>query len=178
MRIPWLALTALATLAASSAAGSGAARATGPAETRVADGGGQDRYLRPTLRDPQGRSIRLSEFKGKVRVFDIWASWCGPCRMEIPALNQIYERYRGQGLVVVGVSMDDVPADVVNFVREIPIHYPHGMMNPEMAEVLGIGEGQMSIPITLLVDRTGKLRRRFIGLVSPDLLEREIARLL
>jgi cytochrome c biogenesis protein CcmG, thiol:disulfide interchange protein DsbE len=137
-----------------------------------------DPFLKPVIQDPHGRVIRLSEYKGKVRVFDVWASWCGPCRMEIPQLNAIYERYRDRGLVVVGVSVDDRPADVLDFLKEVPIHYPQGMLNPEVAALLRLGEGQMAIPITLVVDRTGKLRKRFVGLMRPDFLEREIAGLL
>ena len=137
-----------------------------------------DPFLKPVIQDPHGRVIRLSEYKGKVRVFDVWASWCGPCRMEIPQLNSIYERYRDRGLVVVGVSVDDRPADVLDFIREVPIHYPHGMMNPEVASLLRLGGGEMAIPITLVVDRTGKVRKRFVGLMRPDFLEREIAALL
>jgi cytochrome c biogenesis protein CcmG, thiol:disulfide interchange protein DsbE len=137
-----------------------------------------DPFLKPVIQDPHGRVIRLAEYKGKVRVFDVWASWCGPCRMEIPQLNTIYERYRARGLVVVGVSVDDSPADVLEFIRQVPIHYPQGMMNPEVASLLRLGEGGMAIPITLVVDRTGKLRKRFVGLMRPDFLEREIAALL
>ncbi len=139
---------------------------------------GKDPYLKPVILDPHGRTIRLADFRGKVRVFEIWASWCGPCRMEIPQLNAIYERYRSRGLVVVGLSVDDRSSDVLRFVEEVPIRYPHGMMNPEAASVFGMGGGEMAIPLTFVVDRTGKLRRRFIGLMSPDLLEREIAAIL
>ncbi len=136
-----------------------------------------DPYLRPVLLDPQGRAIRLADFKGKVRIFDVWATWCGPCRMGIPQLNTLYERYRDRGLVVVGISVDGDPADVARFVQEVPIHYPHGMMNRDAAALFEARGESMSIPITFVIDRSGKLRRRFIGLVGGGRLEKEISAL-
>ncbi|PYS95288.1 MAG: hypothetical protein DMF50_09425 [Acidobacteria bacterium] len=82
-----------------------------------------DPSLPIVLQDPQGRTIRLADFGGKVRLFDVWATWCGPCRMGIPKLNSLYARYRGRGLVVVGISVDDDPGYVVDFEREIPLRY-------------------------------------------------------
>ncbi len=155
--------------------GSGSVSTSAPP---AAPPGAPDPYLKAVLQDPQGRRIRLSEFRGKVRVFDVWASWCGPCRIGIPALNALYERYRDKGVVVVGISLDDAPADVVHFTEEVPIHYPLGMMNPEVAALLGIGHGEMAIPITYVVDRGGKLRARFVGLVSAARIEHAIAGLL
>jgi thiol-disulfide isomerase/thioredoxin len=135
----------------------------------------EDPYAKISLQDPQGRVIRLSEFKGKVRLIDVWASWCGPCRMTIPDLNRLYERYRGQGLVVVGVSVDSSPAEVVAFARRTPLKYPVGMMNPEIGTLLGNPD---ALPTTFLVDRTGRLRRKFIGYVDLATIEREVRRFL
>jgi thiol-disulfide isomerase/thioredoxin len=140
--------------------------------------GGEDRFARAVLQDPQGKAIPLAGYKGQVRVFDVWATWCGPCRMGIPEMNSIYEKYRSRGLTVIGLSVDDDPADVARFVREIPIHYPHGMMNPEIASLLEIGGGSMAIPITYVVDRTGRVRARFVGLVGPERISRLIESLL
>jgi len=138
-------------------------------------GAKEDPYAKIALQDPQGRLIRLSAFKGKVRLIDVWASWCGPCRMTIPDLNRLYERYRGEGLVIVGVSVDDSPADVVAFSRRTPLKYPVGMMNPEMGDLLGNPD---ALPTSFLVDRTGRLRRKFIGYVEPATIEREVRRFL
>jgi thiol-disulfide isomerase/thioredoxin len=135
----------------------------------------KDPSLGVVLQDPHGRAIRLSSFKGKVRVFDIWATWCGPCRMGIPHLNEIYERYRDRGVVVVGISVDDRPADVLEFQRNLPLRYPNGMINPQLEELFG---ATSEIPVTYVVDRAGKLRRKFIGLVDRTTLEREILGLL
>ena len=150
----------------------------GTAAAAPARAASADAYLKPLLEDPQGRTIRLADFKGKVRVFDVWASWCGPCRMGIPELNALYEHYREKGVVVVGISLDDTPADVARFVEEVPIHYPHGMMNPDLAVLFGIGNEAMAIPITYVVDRTGKLRAKFVGFVGAGRIERVVVGLL
>jgi len=140
-----------------------------------APAGKEDPYARLSLQDPQGRIIRLSDFKGKVRLIDVWASWCGPCRMTIPDLNRLYDRYRGQGLVVVGVSVDSSPAEVVAFTHKTPLKYPVGMMNSEIGTLLGNPD---VLPTSFLVDRTGRLRRKFIGYVEPATIEREVRKFL
>jgi len=150
-----------------------------PAGPTLADskpaGPREDPYAKVVLEDTQGRAIPLARFAGKVRLFDIWASWCGPCRMGIPHLNRLYDRYRDHGLVVIGVSVDDRPADVEAFVKVTPIKYPSGMMNPGLGKLLGDPE---SVPTSLLVDRTGRLRRKFVGYVEPEIMEREIQKIL
>ena len=134
-----------------------------------------DPYVKFALPDPQGRTIRLADFKGKVRLFDVWASWCGPCRMTVPDLNRLYERYRGQGLVVVGLSVDNSPADVVAFASRTPLKYPVGMLTPELGTLLG---NPTALPTSFLVDRTGRLRRKFVGYMEPGTIEREVRKFL
>jgi cytochrome c biogenesis protein CcmG, thiol:disulfide interchange protein DsbE len=136
---------------------------------------GPDTWLDLVAEDPHGRPVRFSEFKGQVRVIDMWASWCGPCRMTIPELNSLYERYRGRGLVVVGISMDSDPAAVLEFQREVPMRYPAAMYNPHLAVKMG---EPSAIPTTYLVDRAGVLRRTFVGYVDVATLEKDIAGLL
>jgi len=152
----------------------GSERETTPALAGVRDGR-DDPYAKLSLQDPQGRTIRLSDFEGKVRIFDVWASWCGPCRMIIPHLNRLYGRYRGEGLVVIGISVDSSPADVVAFTKTIPLNYPVGMMNPEIVRLLGAPD---AVPTSYLVDRTGRLRRTFVGFVAPETIEREVRKYL
>jgi len=135
----------------------------------------EDPYAKISLQDPQGRLIRFAEFKGKVRLIDVWASWCGPCRMIIPHLNRLYDRYRGDGLVVIGVSVDSSPGDIVDFARTVRLGYPVGMMNREVVELLGDSN---AIPTSYLIDRSGRVRRKFIGFVEPETIEREVKRFL
>jgi len=159
----------------------GAGGSTGESAGKVAPAPGSlrdgrdDPFARLSLQDPQGRTIRLGDFKGKVRLIDVWASWCGPCRMIIPHLNRLYDRYRGEGLVVIGVSVDNSPGDVVEFARTVRLGYPVGMMNREVSELLGDSN---AIPTSYLIDRSGRVRRKFIGFVEPETIEREVKRFL
>ena len=158
--------------AAGSGPGAAAAVAGAPPGPAAASA---DPYLGLVLQDPHGRSLRLGDFKGQVRVFDLWATWCGPCRETIPQLNAIYERYRERGLVVVGMVVDDRPAQVVEFERRNPIRYPTGMFRPEAAALLG---EPSAVPTTFLIDRAGTIRKTFQGFVDSETLEKEILGLL
>lgn len=149
--------------------------ACGRRETPARSGGGPDMFLSIVAEDPHGRALRFADFKGKVRVIDLWASWCGPCRMTIPELNALYERHRGRGLVVIGVSVDEQPAAVLEFQRHIPVRYPSVMFNPALALLIG---QPSSIPTTYVVDRDGEVRRTFIGYVDAATLEAEVLQLL
>ena len=137
--------------------------------------GGPDLFLSIVAEDPHGRALKFADFKGKVRVIDLWASWCGPCRMTIPELNALYERHRGRGLVVIGVSVDDQPAAVLEFQRQVPVRYPSVMFNPALALIIG---QPSSIPTTYVVDREGEVRKTFVGYVDAATLEAEVLRLL
>ncbi len=156
--------------------GGRAAPAGDPVATSVrATGEREDPYAGIVLQDTQGASVPLKEYRGKVRLFDLWASWCGPCRKGIPHLNRLYESYRDRGLVVIGVSIDARPEDVVEFTRAVPIRYPSGMMNPQLEALVGYPD---AVPTTLLVDRSGRMRRRFLGYVDPTVIEREVVKFL
>ncbi|HXH27407.1 MAG TPA: TlpA disulfide reductase family protein, partial [Candidatus Polarisedimenticolia bacterium] len=134
-----------------------------------------DPSLGVVIDDPQGREIHLADFAHTIRVFDVWATWCGPCRMGIPHLNAIYDRFRDRGVVVIGLSVDDGPREVRDFQREVPMRYPNGMFNRQMAGLLG---DPSVIPTTFLVDRQGRVVRRFRGFVDASTLERAILNLL
>ena len=146
-----------------------------PADSTAALAQAADPYLDLVAEDPHGRALRFADFAGTVRVVDIWASWCGPCRMTIPELNALYGRYRARGLVVIGISVDEDPAAVLAFQREVPMRYPTGLTNPAIARRLGDPE---AIPTTLLIDRHGRLVRTFIGFVDTATLEAEVKKLL
>jgi thiol-disulfide isomerase/thioredoxin len=151
------------------APGAGPATPASPAAAHAAAArDAADPYAGLVAEDPHGRPIPFSEFAGKVRVIDLWASWCGPCRMTIPELNTLYGQYREKGLVVIGLSVDDNPADVLDFQRNVPMRYPSGMFNRGLAARIG---EPSSIPTTLLIDRKGVLRRTFVGYVDAGTLE-------
>jgi glutathione peroxidase-family protein len=95
--------------------------------------------------------------------------------MTIPELNALYERYHGRGLVIIGVSVDDQPAAVLEFQRHVPVRYPTVMFNPPIAARIG---QPSSIPTTFVVDRGGAVVKTFVGYVDAATLEAEILKLL
>ena len=107
-----------------------------------------------------GQALRLSSLRGKVVLLDFWATWCEPCEETIPRLEALDAEYRGKGLAVVGLSVDDDDAEVQPYVRE------HGMRYPVVVDadkrVMAL-YGVRGIPVTVLVDRAGLVRRRWLG---------------
>ena len=113
-----------------------------------------------TLNDVAGARRSLSDFRGKVVLLDFWATWCPPCRVSIPVLQEIHKEYESRGLAVVGVSVDQELAAVAPFVREQGITYP----------VLLGGESDVSevyqvrgIPTVYLLDKEGRVVRHWVG---------------
>jgi len=135
----------------------------------------RDPFIDLVLEDPHGRSIPLADHQGKVRVFDVWATWCTPCRAVIPHLNELHERYRERDVVVIGVAIDSPPVEVIEFQREVPMRYLSGMFSPQVEALLG---QPSAVPTTYLIDRSGALRKTIRGIVSMRTLEKEIRALL
>jgi thiol-disulfide isomerase/thioredoxin len=135
----------------------------------------RDPFIDLVLEDPHGRSIPLADHEGKVRVFDVWATWCTPCRAVIPHLNDLHERYRERDVVVIGIAVDSAPAEILEFQQEVPMRYLSGMFNPDVEALLG---QPSAVPTTYLIDRSGALRKTFLGIVDMESLEKEIQALL
>ena len=128
------------------------------------------------LKDVEGNTIKSSDFKGKVVVLDFWATWCGPCRAEIPSFIALQDKYGKDGLVVVGVSLDEEGASVVKpFMKRNKINYPIVMADTRIADLFGGVEG---IPTTFVIDRDGKIAAKHVGLTSKAAFEKEIKPLL
>lgn len=126
--------------------------------------------------DLQGRVVQLSKLRGKVVVVNFWATWCGPCRMEIPGLVKLYDRYREKGLEIVGLSLDNAGPDVVKtFIKEHRIPYPVAMATSEVRRRYG---HPRSIPTTYFIDRRGRIAKRQVGYMPENMLEKVIASLL
>jgi thiol-disulfide isomerase/thioredoxin len=120
-----------------------------------------------TLTDVDGRSISSDQFKGKVIVLDFWATWCGPCRSEIPGYEELQKQFGPAGLEIVGVSLDqgdDNAAVVRKFVADQKINYQIVLGDNQIAEAFG---GVEAIPTTFIIDRSGTIRYRKVGAMAP-----------
>jgi len=112
-----------------------------------------------------------------VVLLDFWATWCPPCREEIPHFKELYDQYRGEGLVVIGVALDDGgEKDVAPFAQQNQINYPLSVTG---AQELGQRYGGIrGIPTTFLIDKEGRIAKKYIGYQSKEMFEKEIQALL
>ena len=123
--------------------------------------------------DVDGKTVRLSDFEGKPLVINLWATWCGPCRLEMPQLNDLAARYRDRGLTVVGISVDDTPEEIRAFAKEFGVTYPilAGRDHAEALEALGYYGG---VPMSIFVRADGTVSYRLLGIASTPAWERRI----
>lgn len=128
-----------------------------------------------SLTDIAGHPLKLDDYKGKVVVLDFWATWCGPCRIEIPGFVELQKRYATQGFTMIGISMDDSPEPVVDFYKEFQMNYPVAVGNDRLGELYGGMEG---LPTTFVIGRDGRIYAKHIGATDPAVFETEIKQLL
>jgi peroxiredoxin len=128
-----------------------------------------------SLPELTGQTLDLSAYRGKVVLLDFWATWCDPCREEIPHFVELQTKYRDQGLQVIGISMDDGPEPVRDFYQRFHMNYPVAMGNAKTGELYG---GVLGLPIAFLIDRNGRIEAKHIGATNLSFLEREIKALL
>jgi len=128
------------------------------------------------LPDLSGKTVRLADFQGKVVILDFWATWCPPCRAEVPDFVRLQAKYRDKGLSVVGLSLDAEGAKVVRpFAEEYNVNYVMLIANDETTRSFG---GVVGIPTTFVLDRTGKIVSKFIGKTELKVFEETILPLL
>ena len=132
-----------------------------------------------TFKDIQGKSVTLSDYKGKVILLDFWATWCPPCRKEIPGFIELYNTYKSRGLVVIGVSMDDAEdiPDVKRFAAQIKMNYPI-LLGSGREDDLKPAFGELPLPTSFVIARDGRICARHDGLTAKEQVEREITALL
>ena len=129
-----------------------------------------------TLKDGDGRNVSLSDYKGKVVLLNFWATWCGPCKLEIPWFVEFEQKYKDRGFAVLGVSMDDDGWEVVKpYLAKTKINYRIVVGNEQVAKQYG---GLDALPTTLVIDRTGTIHSTHEGLVSKSVYEKDILALL
>jgi cytochrome c biogenesis protein CcmG/thiol:disulfide interchange protein DsbE len=151
-----------------------AGSATGQEPNQSCDASGTAK-LDFVLRDLNNKPLNLADYKGKVVVLNFWATWCGPCKEEIPAFVELYDRYKDQGLVIVGVSIDDTPEQLQAFTREWKMQYPVAQMQSDIEDAYGPFYG---VPTSFFIARDGSICTKHLGPVSKEQFEREVKALL
>jgi peroxiredoxin len=127
------------------------------------------------LKDQNNLPVKLADYKGKVVLVNFWATWCGPCKMEIPDMVKLYAQYKDKGLVIVGISIDDSPEQLQAFTREFHMNYPVVQMRQEVEDAWGPFYGY---PTSFIVARDGSICTKHIGPATHDQFEAEIKALL
>ena len=130
------------------------------------------------LKDVDGNVVSSESFKGKVVVVDFWATWCGPCRTEIPGYIALQKKYAGDGLVVIGISVDrdaNAPQTVKNFMEKLGVNYTMVLADDAVQAAFG---GTEYIPTTFLIDREGNIRDKKVGAEPVDVYEATVLKYL
>lgn len=110
--------------------------------------------------DLAGRQVRLADYRGKLVLLNFWATWCAPCRKEMPLFSQWQRDYGAQGLQIIGVSMDDDVASVKQLLAQRPVQYPIVMGDAKLGEQFG---GVLGLPLSFLIDAQGRIVSRYQG---------------
>jgi len=128
------------------------------------------------LPDVNGKRVKLSNFKGKVIILDFWATWCPPCRAEIPGFIELYKKYKDKGVEIIGISLDEGGVkDVLPFMKEFGINYTILIGNYKVTQDYG---GIRGIPTTFVIDKKGNIRAKYVGYRPKEVFERDIIMLL
>ena len=138
----------------------------------------KDRKTAPdfTLKDADGKVVHLSDYRGKVVILDFWATWCGPCRIEIPWFMDLQRKNKDRGFEVLGVAMDDEGWEVVKpFLADLGVNYRVMVGDDLTAQMYG---GVDALPTTFLIDKTGKVAAVHVGLTSRKDIEDGVEQLL
>jgi len=126
-------------------------------------GSSKDKAPDFSLTGTDGKTVMLSDFKGKVVILDFWATWCAPCRKGIPDLIELQKEF-GKKVVIIGLSLDEQKNEVIAFIKKMGINYPVVYCTSEVAHLYGIDP----IPHSFIIDRNGNIADQHIGLVPKS----------
>lgn len=130
-----------------------------------------------TLKDMNGADVALAQYRGKVILVNFWATWCGPCKVEIPGFVELQRKYGSQGLVILGLSVDDPPEKIKPFAAQYEVNYPMlvGLGREDFQEEFAPVWG---IPASFLIGRDGMVCTRMMGFATTDEFENAIRAML
>lgn len=124
------------------------------------------------LKDVEGRALRLSDYKGKVVLLNFWATWCAPCRAEIPDLVKWQREYKSKGLQVIGVTYPpEELAEVREFIKSLKVNYPVALGDEQTKAMFDEGE---TLPVTVVIDKDGMIREVIQGIIFPEEFEQKV----
>lgn len=129
--------------------------------------------LAPDLALPNfdGQTVRLADFRGEGLVVNFWASWCPPCRAEMPGFEQVYQRYRGTGVAFLGINLTDDPVSALRVVEETGVTYP---LAQDADGTAFAAFGGFGMPTTVFISSDGEILERYTGLLTASQLEQRI----
>ena len=147
------------------------------ADAAACDPNAKTANLSFTMKDMNGKDVVFSSHKGKVILLDFWATWCGPCKIEIPGFVDLYTRYGPRGFVALGISVDDPVSKLKPYVAQLKMNYPVliGNGRDDVQKAFGPIWG---LPTSFLIGRDGRICKKHTGFATKDQFEREIKALL
>ena len=124
-----------------------------------------------------GKPARIDDLRGTVVLVNFWGTWCGPCRKEMPLLNQVYQQWKPRGVIVLGIALDP-KSSVDAYLRKVPISYPVWIANDNTISIFpAIGNTGMVVPFAVLLDRKGRVVQHWTGTVSHPQLNKALSAL-
>jgi cytochrome c biogenesis protein CcmG/thiol:disulfide interchange protein DsbE len=141
--------------------------------TRALPGTANAANLDFVLKDMTGKDVRLADYRGRPIVLNFWATWCGPCRLEIPALVELVDKYKDQHLAVLGVSVDDQPSDLQRFAAEYHMNYPVlvGLGQDAFQEAY---DAVVAIPVTWFIRADGTIHLQHKGPATKEWFDAQV----
>lgn len=119
----------------------------------------------------EGTTISMADLRGKPVILNFWASWCPPCRVEAPLVENTWRMFKTHGIVFLGVNVQDRKEDALGYLQEFKISYPNG---PDPSGEIAINYGVSGLPVTFFISKNGEILRRWVGALEPNVLIRSI----